>query len=73
MKFSNDDILDFQLAIASGDIATARSYLDKGLNIDATSGGYTALYKTIHRRHEVGYLEWLKFLLDARADPNHTQ
>ncbi len=70
---SDAEIWAFWDAITQGDIATAQEYLESGGGVDDTSGGYTALYRTIHQRHESGYLEWLKFLLDAGADPNHPQ
>ncbi len=55
------------------DWTRANDYLSRGMNVDATYGGYTALYRTIHKRHHAGYLAWLRFLLDAGADPNHPQ
>ncbi len=70
---SDAEILAFQGAIREGDIATAQAYLNHGGGVDDTSGGYTALYKTIHMRHHDGYLEWMEFLLNAGADPNHPQ
>lgn len=72
---SDAEILAFQDAIREGDIATAQEYLNRGGSVDDMESkfSYTALYCTIHRRHEAGYLEWLTFLLDAGADPNHPQ
>ena len=73
MGFSDEDIEAYWMSVNEGDLALARDYLNRGMNVDATYGGYTTLYRTIHKRHETGYLDWLKLLLDAGADPNHSQ
>ena len=75
MEFTDEEIDAFQVAMVQGHIAIAQSYLERGLPVDATASDfpYTALYRTIHQRHEHGYLEWLRFLLDAGANPNHPQ
>ena len=75
VEFTDEEIAAFQVAMMQGHIAVAQNYLARGMNVDAMGSGFqsTALYCTIHMRHYEGYLDWLKFLLDAGADPNHWQ